>query len=136
MRCGFIKADGEQCSLRSNLRETPDGARCIWHDPARTREALAARKRGGAARQGQKRAASTRTVSELEAPGVPRSLEDIADGLAWISHAVLTGAIDPQTAREATAALRALQPALRDLTLAGRVKALETELRQAKGRTA
>lgn len=110
-RCIFIRETGEQCKMRGNLN--PKNALCIWHDPTRSEEAARMRERAAEATN-NKRPVTVRVVSENEIPPLPRSLDDIADWLGWITAAVITGKVDARTAREATMACDRLRMALRD----------------------
>lgn len=112
--CGATKADGTPCGVRANLRETPDGPRCLWHDPGRREEAREARRKGQRATVEARRKERVRTVEASEAPPMPKTLDEVTAWLSWLAFAVVTGRIDARTAKEATTAVDKLRLALKD----------------------
>lgn len=112
--CEFIKADGKRCAVHGNLRETPEGLLCIWHDPGRKAKAQELRRKAQKASMEKRRAERVRTVELTEAPPMPKSLDQVADWLAWLAVAVVTGQVDARTAKEATTAVDKLRLALKD----------------------
>ena len=95
--CTALKADGTRCRQGSSLNN--DGL-CLFHDPARKREAQAARKRGAKASAKAKMAQRIKTVDACEAPPKPETIADCVAYASWALGAVTTGAIDSRTAHE------------------------------------
>lgn len=114
MQCEHIKADGGRCGAKGNLRSTPAGLRCLWHDEGRRREAKEARRRGQKSAVRVRTKGNVRTVEVEEAPAMPKTLDEVADWLAWLAVAVVTGRVDARTAKEATTAVDKLRLALKD----------------------
>lgn len=112
-QCVHIKDDGERCGSKSRIN--PNNGLCLWHDPLRQKKATELRRRGALStkrtRQNEKR---TRTVEATEAPPMPKTLNEVADWLAWLAVAVVTGQVDARTAKEATTAVDKLRLALKD----------------------
>jgi hypothetical protein len=98
-RCPHTKEDGDQCGMTNGLN--PDTGLCLWHDPEREDEARRIRSKGG------KRKAEASAVLPPESPPAPTSVEDAAQLLSWLSHAVLRGEVDRHTARDVGYLLRA-----------------------------
>lgn len=113
-QCSAVKPDGGRCGVRANLRATPDGPRCLWHDEARRKEATEARRKGQRAATEKRKGDRVRTVEAKEAPPMPKTLDEVADWLAWLAVAVVTGQVDARTAKEATTAVDKLRLALKD----------------------
>lgn len=133
MRCSHVKDSGEQCGMKGNLRETEDGALCIWHDPTRRRKAQRMRAKGAKAVAEKKRRAKIRTVEMTEALEPPQDIEDVARWLSWTAVAVSTGKVDARTAREVTYALRALLDALERVEQSEQIEELRAQLEALTG---
>jgi hypothetical protein len=86
---------------------------------------------GGAARQRVAKAALPE-----EAPPAPTDMKSALEFLSWVSHATLTGKIDPKTAREAAYSARAYVDGRKAVERSEeRVAALERQIeRMAKGK--
>ena len=102
VRCRATKGDGRPCGVSWGL--APDTQLCLVHDPERKAAADAARAAGGtttAAGAAAKRASKFRTLDPAQLGGRPaRTLADIERGVALVTFSVVTGAVDPATARE------------------------------------
>lgn len=112
--CEHIKDNGERCAVTGNLRPTPAGLRCLWHDEGRRREAREARRRGQKSAIKARAKDRIQTVEAEEAPPMPKTLDEVVEWLAWLSVAVVTGRVDARTAKEATTAVDKLRLALKD----------------------
>ncbi len=121
-RCRAIKPGGERCGQFSNLSA---GGLCLWHDPDRAAEALDVRRRGGTRAQevqAEQRGTCPAPTSEI------RTLEDVADHMAWAVRAMEVGAIDEKTGRSVVYSLDRLRATLRDKDLERQFKKLQREL--------
>jgi hypothetical protein len=123
--CTAVTTTGAPCRA-TNVRETPDGPRCLWHDASRQGEARAARSRGGKGRCEQRDHGGprTKTVTPDQLPDLPLdNIEAVVVWLVWLARVTLTGVIDPATSREANRILVTLKAALD-------VRALKQEVRE------
>src|SRR5690625_4416063 len=112
-QCVHIKDDGERCGNKSRI--DPTSGLCVWHDPKRRGVAQEMRRRGAeAATRARRQRQKVRTVEVDEVPGMPRTLDEVADWLSWLAVAVVTGQVDARTAKEATTAVDKLRLALKD----------------------
>jgi len=89
---------------------------CFWHDPDRREELLEATRRGG-----RRRGIQLPTVRPLEA-------EEARSVLAGVLEALLTGAVDPGTARAAAYILQVERKIAEGAELEARIAALEVTL--------
>jgi hypothetical protein len=131
-RCSAIAASGKRCGIRSGLRGTPAGPRCIWHDEGRAAEAREMRQHAQAARRKKKERGHP---APIDAPPAPESIEDAQVALSWISHQVLTGGISETAAREATSALRVFITSVEKGRLEREVRELRARIQELKDAT-
>lgn len=120
-KCGAPRVeDGLPCQA-----DVPRGGTlCIWHDPARQREAAEARRRGGV------NANLPPERPPLEVPGPPpKTLEEATRWAAWAVHAVASGAMDPKQGREVAYLLRAFMDGRKSVDrVDDRVRQLRAEI--------
>lgn len=125
--CGHPKRSGGTC----RQVVAAEGDVCIWHDPARQKEATEARQRAAAKTNAQRR--KTRTADPSEVPEPPKTIHDAIEWASWAVHAVATGKIDARTAHEMAYTLRAFMDGRRHAdSVDERVKELAAKLDKLK----
>ena len=115
--CKATRSDGEPCQAQA----VNGSGFCYWHDPERRAEMLEASRRGGA----------RRTVELPEAE--PLTAEKARALLAGVVEAVMSGALDPGTARTVGYLLQIEGRIREGHDLEKRVAALERALAERTG---
>lgn len=117
-RCRALKKNGEPCRVFAGLS---DAGLCMHHDPERTREARAMRRKGG-------KASAARTRDPVVVPHPLETPNDAVLWSSWIATAVAGGVLDARRAMEAT---RAVNTFLKSYDAAKKIRELERQLKDA-----
>ena len=120
-QCTASKANGQRCLQNVAV----EGAKCVFHDPAR---AEAAQAKGRETAAAKRREANVRTVSADEAPPNPETIAECAAYASWALGAVTTGVIDARTAREITGLLGRIQSALKESKTVDEIAELRADM--------
>ncbi len=128
-QCTATTKKGQRCAIKVNLRKTPDGFRCIHHDPQRTEQVREMRRKGGIK-------ATSRGRTTADVPSAPESIDDVVRWSAWVAVAVATGKIDSRVAREVTNAIRQFQSGIEKRDLQVEMNELRQQIKSMKKRSA
>ena len=119
--CAGVTADGEGCRQVVGLSGS---GLCLWHDPARTNEATAARRRGATSADSR-----PPLPTDVPAPPAPDDLEGVIAWHRWITVALASGQITQDVAKGLAYNLQGLRTALP-------LRDLETKYRELKAKVA
>lgn len=124
MQCGALTNAGTPCRAIRQIVETPEGPRCLAHDPAR-RAQLIAQSKLGAQRSAAVRG-GTEAVGDYDRVPFcpPAQLATAADCLlasAWTHEALRQGVLAPRVAKEMATAVRNILESLKQGSLAQRL---------------
>jgi hypothetical protein len=131
--CGHPKADGSPCPISFGL--CPDCGRCFHHDPCRAEERKAARAKGGNVSKAKHAATHERDkfrAPDGEIPPRPTDVAAARDYLAWLLDAGTSGAMGSQRAKDMAQVCKLFIDAVKVAGLEGRLKALESKLKELK----
>jgi hypothetical protein len=126
--CGATTLDGGVCKQIVGVNGS---GRCIHHDPDRADEALAARRKGGAATS-----ARDPGPQDVPAPPAPQTLEGVIAWHCWIAVAFATGQINKATATGLAYNLAGLRAALVSRDLEREVEELRAQVKAMRERRA
>jgi hypothetical protein len=127
--CGAPTETGEPCRQVVGIGNA--SGKCIWHDPERAQEALAARTKGGLSAHEREPG-----PEDTPAPAEPKTLGDVIAWHSWIAGALARGQIDKATATGLAYNLQQLRAALVSRDLEKEVEELRAQiatLRQKRG---
>ena len=99
MKCGALTKAGTPCRAIRQIVDTPDGPRCLAHDPARAAQ-LRAQAKLGAQRSAAVRSRPSPTDAAWPLTGAPQTIEDAKALASAAMRAVWDGVMDTKVARE------------------------------------
>ncbi len=103
--------------------------RCIWHDPDRQAEAVAARQRGKEAVSANAR--KRRLVrTEDPTPPLEASLSGVVARMTWVVQQASAGRIEPKTLTAMVYALSNLRVSIEKMDLDGKLAEARAELKK------
>jgi len=130
MQCEALTKAGTPCRAIRQIVATPDGPRCLAHDPARANQ-LRAQAKLGAERSAAARSRPAPTEAPWPLPGAPQTIADAQTLASAAMRAVWEGAMDAKVAREVSVLVNAFVATLKVGELAQRLadaEALVTRL--------
>ncbi len=120
MKCGALTKAGTPCRAIRQIVATPDGPRCLAHDPARAAQ-LRAQAKLGAQRSAAVRSRPAPTEAPWPLPGAPETIADAKTLASAALRSVWEGAMDPKVAREVSVLVNAFVATLKAGDLAQRL---------------
>jgi hypothetical protein len=129
-RCGFIKANGEQCKVTFGLSQTT--GYCFYHDPSREEEREAARSRGG------KSAAKARRpwATDDQVPGRgPRTAQEGLEWASWCVEATARGWISEGVSQRISTAINTVLRAASQASMEREIAELKGQVAELRKRT-
>jgi hypothetical protein len=124
MKCGALTKAGTPCRAIRQIVETPDGPRCLVHDPARA-DQLRAQARLGAQRSAAVRSRPAPTGAAWPLAGAPDTIADAKTLASAAMRAVWEGSMDAKVAHEISVLVNAFVATLKTGELAQRLAEAE-----------
>ena len=124
MQCGALTKAGNPCRAIRQIEDTPDGPRCLAHDPARAAQ-LRAQARLGAERSAAVRSRPAPTGAAWPLAGAPETIADAKTLASAAMRAVWEGSMEAKVAHEISVLVNAFIGALKVGDMAERLAEAE-----------